>query len=385
MSKIPVITEAPDQWPLPATRCIFRGHLMDYETAAFLLAMEAELGYQLTVEQGCYNPGGVSASAGTHDGGGVFDLAPWDHVRKVHVARSLGARGGWHRLPIPGVWGEHIHCVIGKHPTLSPAAHQQQLYFDQKPRKNGLAGEAVDPNQYPTKWPAPTFHYPPKAPPSPTFNAVCLNDDWGNKVTDVPGLVADIRPLVMGVQEGWRQQYGKLIGPRWRCRQVLENKSTAGVAVIWDHRRLTHLGNSTNPRKHGKGLQVIGKGADTRDRPVVWRDLMFRPGVNRGNLPRAFRLASVHRPPMRDRAAWDAFDAKLELWIKLSPLPVLLFMDSNEHDGPADLTAQLASKNFAWHSVPKSIDGALTSLPVKGVKELPKRTSDHFPVVLTLG
>lgn len=386
------ITTAPEVWPLPATRCIFRGRLMDYETAAFILAMEAELGYVLTVEQGCYNPGGVAASAGTHDGGQVFDLAPFDWQRKVRVARSLGGFA-WHRLPSQGPWNEHIHIGIRGGPTLSGAARNQQVDFDKRPRRNGLANHLIDPDQDPTRPPpTPSFRYPPPKPATPTFRGVSLNDDWGNLASDVASVVRDVRPLVMGVQEGWRVDYHKAIHAadpahpaRWKVRQVMETKATAGVAVIWDHRRLQRIGTHRgDPSKKGWGLQVIGRAPDTRDRPVLWQDVMFRPGVDRGALPKRFRLASVHRYPVRDKKDWDEFDAVLGLWLKRSPLPVLLFTDSNQHGGPEPLMSKVASA-IRWHADGDSIDGCVTSLPVRGVKALPKRTSDHAPVVVTLG
>ena len=87
---------------------------------------------------------------------------------------------------------------------------------------------------------------------------------------------------------------------------------------------------------------------------------------------------------MRNRDSWDAFDAKLTLWLKRSPLPVVLFMDSNEHNGPHPLMNAKHSK-LRWHAVTDSIDGAITDLPVKGVRQMPKRTSDHHPVVITFG
>lgn len=385
---IPVITGPPDVWPLPATRCIFRGHLMDYETAAFLMAMEAGLGYELTVVQGCYNPGGVAASGGTHDGGGVFDLAPWDWENKVKVARELGGFS-WHRLPSQGPWPEHIHTGIRNHPTLSNAAKVQQKQFDANPRHNGLANNLVDPDQSP-KRPTPTFHYPPKAPPSATFRGITLNDDWGNLASDVAGVVADYRPLVMGVQEAWRVHYKDVVDPRFHVTQLLENDSTAGVAVIHDRRRLLKLGATPrilangDPSVLGAGWQAIGKGKDTRVRGVVWRDVAFRPPVDHGALPGRFRLASVHRPPMRNRKSWDSFDAVLALWMKRSPLPVVLFMDCNEHGGPEPLGSSLPSP-YAWHGVDRGIDGAITSLPVRGTKALPERTSDHAPVLVQLG
>jgi hypothetical protein len=147
----------------------FRGRLMDNKTQAFLKAMEAKLGYDLTVVQGCYNAGGVSASAGTHDAGGVVDLVAWDHQRKVRAARELGGFA-WYRPDLPGVWGEHIHLGVRSHGRLSPAAKAQQADFDADPARNGLAGNAVDRTWHPT--PSVTFHYEatvePPPPPEPT-------------------------------------------------------------------------------------------------------------------------------------------------------------------------------------------------------------------------
>lgn len=140
----------------------FRGKLMDNKTKAFLEAMEERLGYELTVVQGCYNAGGVSASAGTHDGGGVVDLAAWDHERKVRVARELGAFA-WFRPDLPGVWGEHIHLGIRNHGRLAPAAQAQQRDYDAKPPRNGLASHASDNTWHPS--PPVEFKYPVKEKP----------------------------------------------------------------------------------------------------------------------------------------------------------------------------------------------------------------------------
>lgn len=137
----------------------FRGRLMDRKTQAFVEAMEERLGYELTIVQGSYNAGGVSASAGTHDGGGVLDLASWDAANKVRVARALGAFA-WLRPDLPGVWGEHIHLGIRNHGRLAQAAQDQQRDYDAKPPRNGLANHAVDDTWHPS--PPVEFKYPVK-------------------------------------------------------------------------------------------------------------------------------------------------------------------------------------------------------------------------------
>jgi hypothetical protein len=142
----------------PFERVVYNGALMDQKTKAFVQAMEAKLDYPLTILQGCYNPGGVKPSGGTHDLGGVIDLVPWDFENKVKVARELGAFA-WHRLPIPKVWGEHIHLGIRNQGNLSSEAQTQQVDFDGTPGRDGLAGHAVDPNKFHPD-PSVTFAFP---------------------------------------------------------------------------------------------------------------------------------------------------------------------------------------------------------------------------------
>lgn len=138
---------------------VFRGKLMDRKTMAFLQAMEEKLGYELTVVQGCYNPGGVAQSGGTHDGGGVIDLAAYDWQRKVHVAADLGAFA-YHRTYVPGLWGEHIHFGIRNHGRLSSAAQSQQRDWDSTPPRDGLKSHAVWDGYHPDK--KIEFEYPVK-------------------------------------------------------------------------------------------------------------------------------------------------------------------------------------------------------------------------------
>jgi hypothetical protein len=128
--------------PNPDELIQFRGATVDRRTAAALTVMENRLGYELTVVQG-HNPGGVDASAGTHDGLGTVDLAPFDWRNKVKVGREVGF-DIWHRLPSEGPWAEHNHAVLhGKGHGLSPAAQRQTESYDR--HRNGLANDAFDP------------------------------------------------------------------------------------------------------------------------------------------------------------------------------------------------------------------------------------------------
>jgi hypothetical protein len=146
--------------PKPFDRVVYHGKLMDEKTKAFVQAMEEKLGYELTIVQGSYNPGGVSQSAGTHDGGGVLDLAAYDWRTKVRVAADLGAFV-WRRPYIAGLWGEHVHLGIRDHGRLSSSAQRQQQDWDARPPRNGLASHAPmgSGDYHPGK--VITFKYPP--------------------------------------------------------------------------------------------------------------------------------------------------------------------------------------------------------------------------------
>lgn len=150
----------PSKIPPPFDRVTFRGRLMDNKTMYGLMVAERRLGYELTVTQGCYNAGKVPQSAGTHDAGGVVDLAPYDWENKVRVLRDLGW-AAWHRTPSEGPWVEHIHAVMIDHGNLAPAASDQVNSPDKGYRygKNGLANGGADTFPYRPN-PIPVFNYP---------------------------------------------------------------------------------------------------------------------------------------------------------------------------------------------------------------------------------
>lgn len=124
----------------PYDRVTYHGVTLNRRTMAMLQQAEDYLGYQLTILQGSYHHG-VGASAGTHDGGGAVDLAPAHADDKVKALRLVGF-AAWHRLPIPGVWSEHVHCIAIKDKQMSFAASKQiQDYYA---HLDGLAGHNYD-------------------------------------------------------------------------------------------------------------------------------------------------------------------------------------------------------------------------------------------------
>ena len=95
------------------------------------------------VTQGSYNPGGVTASAGTHDGGGVWDCSVAGMNRKqIKAAVKWMRKAGfaaWFR-DWPG--NQHIHAVLRGHRTASPGAKAQVASYER--HRDGLAGDNYD-------------------------------------------------------------------------------------------------------------------------------------------------------------------------------------------------------------------------------------------------
>lgn len=134
--------------PNPYDKTTHDGKTVDWLTKAALLKAERLLGYSLSITQGSYNPGGVGASAGTHDGGGVVDLKAWDSLNKTKALRLSGF-WAWPRDPSEGPWPAHIHAVLDHNRKLSPAAFNQVLAG--RNGRNGLA------NNEPDRWSALKF------------------------------------------------------------------------------------------------------------------------------------------------------------------------------------------------------------------------------------
>lgn len=106
------------------------------------------------ITQGSYNPGGVRASFGTHDGGGAVDLTvrnipytwdiKWEDIPRLIEALRLAGFAAWYRderedLP------PHIHAIAIGDAELSPVAAEQLTgeygYFrgyDGFPREDGV-------------------------------------------------------------------------------------------------------------------------------------------------------------------------------------------------------------------------------------------------------
>jgi peptidoglycan hydrolase-like protein with peptidoglycan-binding domain len=127
------------------SRIAYRGVTTNTRTKAMLLAAEGIAGLTVSLTQGGYNPGGVDASAGTHDGGGALDISvsgmsSATRTKLLTALRKVGF-AAWYRTPAQG-FAYHVHAMAISDPDLSSGAqHQTGDYYL---GMNGLAGRGAD-------------------------------------------------------------------------------------------------------------------------------------------------------------------------------------------------------------------------------------------------
>jgi hypothetical protein len=99
----------------------------------------------LRIPQGSYTTG-VSASGGTHAGGGALDISIKDmtSAQRDRIVRELRETSfaAWYRPYLANVWPAHIHAIaIGDKEMSAQAAWQVQEY---KAGRNGLKNQGPD-------------------------------------------------------------------------------------------------------------------------------------------------------------------------------------------------------------------------------------------------
>ncbi len=127
------------------SRVSYRGVTINTRTKAMLLEAERLTGTTVSLTQGSYNPGGVDASAGTHDGGGAMDISVsgMSSTTRTNFIKALRRVGfaAWYRTPAQG-FAYHVHAEAISDPDLSSGAqHQTGDYYL---GMNGLAGRGAD-------------------------------------------------------------------------------------------------------------------------------------------------------------------------------------------------------------------------------------------------
>jgi len=121
------------------TRTTFGGRTVNQRTKDMLMQAQTVYGKSFPITQGSYNAGGVSASAGTHDGGGVVDIGDTS-TALLKALRQVGF-AAWIRTPAEG-FAYHIHAVAIGDRELSPSAKNQiTSYFN---GRDGLAKNGPD-------------------------------------------------------------------------------------------------------------------------------------------------------------------------------------------------------------------------------------------------
>jgi exonuclease III len=185
---------------------------------------------------------------------------------------------------------------------------------------------------------------------------------------------------ILCVQEAKHLNVVRSLGNNFSGHQNRINQAKQGVALAWRRskvqRKTNKPGERTNVRHKGYVLGVSNLGRRMLPRYLNYRDLVVG-GIT-------VRVISTHRPPQRFRVLWSLFDRALIAFIKRSPYPVIIGMDSNEH------THRLFARKsgMVWYGV--GIDGfwlskSLVKHVVRGsLKAHPKAWSDHHPVSIDL-
>jgi len=129
----------------------FRGYLFDARTIEMIKWAEKTAGFAFRITQGSYNKGGVAASAGTHDGGGVVDFSVrlMTEARRAKMVKALKDAGfaAWYRTMDQGFDSNHVHAVAIGCPDSAPLAKAQVVDYDKG--LNGLKGHHADPTYRP--------------------------------------------------------------------------------------------------------------------------------------------------------------------------------------------------------------------------------------------
>ena len=122
------------------------GSVLNRRTNRMKIAAAKRLrGCKWVVTQGSYNPGGVGASAGTHDGGGAMDISVNSGCgarrNAVRALRTVGF-AAWFRPTIPGLWDKHIHAIAVNDTDLAAGAADQVSEYHRG--FDGLSGDGRD-------------------------------------------------------------------------------------------------------------------------------------------------------------------------------------------------------------------------------------------------
>lgn len=210
---------------------------------------------------------------------------------------------------------------------------------------------------------------------------ITCNDDFTDRLTNVPGLIRRHRPLAILVQEAKNTDLHKAtrrLG--YGVRQQLRSDARAGSAVLWSLRHARAVGTAVDdPTRLGHGLLAIAypRGRKMLTRYMAWQDVEIgRPGSRR-----YVRLASYHRPPPRYRDLWRESDARLAEWAAASLIPVILGTDANTPEFRA-LAKRLGFRAARGVGIDCVMIRGRVRFTGGPARALARRTSDHTPVMV---
>lgn len=192
----------------------YRGVRLNQRTIDMIEAAEKILGFKLRLTQGSYNAGKVSASAGTHDGGGAVDIALKDaatgalfpEVRRERIRNATRQVGfaSWIRDPSQSDWPWHLHAIAVGDPDLSSGARYQVWAY--KNNLNGLASEGRDDG--PRTWVSTTWEkYKAAHPPTTPEDGDMSAEQYNNLMAQVKSEGSATRQEVRR-QAIWGLRYG---------------------------------------------------------------------------------------------------------------------------------------------------------------------------------
>lgn len=128
----------------------FRGKTFDRRTVKMLIEVDRLVGPNVPIvpTQGSYSTS-VSASGGTHAGGGAVDLSikgmtPAQIICVVWTLRQVGF-AAWFRPALKDKWPAHLHLIAIDCPDLSGSAKSQVEQY--RKGTNGLADRKPDPHK----------------------------------------------------------------------------------------------------------------------------------------------------------------------------------------------------------------------------------------------
>lgn len=124
-------------------RVPYGGKTVNWRTRTMLEAAATLFGAPFRLTQGSYNRG-VSASAGTHDGGGVVDIdvSSMSTERRKFAVQCLRKVGFFAWLRVPPAFSYHIHAVAIGDKEMSSGAKAQVVQGFQD--RDGLARRGPD-------------------------------------------------------------------------------------------------------------------------------------------------------------------------------------------------------------------------------------------------